>query len=81
MKQKSQLREEQDLLQNQSKQQEQAHEFQSVDELLQFDASQQPPPHGLGLRVKESVESVNAHSKVSFWKKLTGRFGSGRSEK
>ena len=47
----------------------QAKEFSSVEEMLRFDAAQNPPPPGLAQRINESVNNEPKRA-PSLWQRL-----------
>lgn len=47
------------------------HEFNSVEEMIRFDADQNPPPEELAERVKESI-SREPPPRRSWWRRLFG---------
>ncbi len=54
------------------RQAEKAMDFNSVEEVLRFDAAQVTPPAQLDDRVKKSLESESVPAKKSWWGKLFG---------
>lgn len=75
MKQKSQFRQqEQQESQVHGETQQKGQEFASVDELIRFDAAQNPPPEGLAERVKRSTEQ---EPKESWFRRLMARWRGG----